>query len=118
MRLIFIFLAISSIFLLSSFQAKDAKNISTYRKVESYCVSHFYTPSCEKALVQDLLDDCADDDVNESDKKRHFSEKTLPYGAAATSENSCTCSVNKSLSSQYLFPARASLSVLISVFRI
>jgi len=118
MRLVFIFLAISSIFLLSSFQVKDAKNISTCLKAQPHCVSQFYTPSCENALVQDLLDDCADDDVNESDKKRHFSGKTLPYGASVTTENGCACAVNKSLSGQYLFPARASLSVLISVFRI
>jgi hypothetical protein len=118
MRLVVIFLAISSIFLLSSFQAKDAKNIPTRRKAQPCCVSQLCTPSCENALVQDMLDDCADDEVNESDKKKHFSEKSFPYRASVTTENGCACAVNKSLSGKYLFPARASLSVLISVFRI
>jgi hypothetical protein len=118
MRLVLIFLAISSIFLLSSFQAKDAKNISTSRKAQPDCVSHYYTQAHENSLVQDLLDDCSDDDVSESDKKRLFSEKSLLNKASVTAENLFTRSVNKSLSGQYLFPARASLSVLISVFRI
>jgi hypothetical protein len=118
MRLIVIFLAISSIFLLSSFQAKDANNISTCRKAQPDCVSHFYSPSCENALMQDLLDDFSDDDVSQSDKKRLFSEKSLLYKASLSTENRFIRSVNKSLSGKFFFPARASLSVLISVFRI
>ena len=118
MRLVLIFLAISSIFLLSSFQAKDTKNFSTLRKAQPDCVSHYYIPACENSSVQDLLDDYSDDDVNESDKKRLFSEKYFLYKASVTAENHFTGSINKSLSAHFMFPARAPLSVLISVFRI
>jgi hypothetical protein len=118
MKLILIFLTISAVFFPDSFPGEDADIDSDSVKAYYHYVSPYYQAAGDNTLIYDVLEEYSDDDVNESDRKKLYSDKSLLHKAYYLVESSNSRSVNKPLHTRYLFTARSSLSVFISVLRI